>query len=209
MRQIKLTKDATLISLCSLNYSSSLALNQPASHERALLTPLHRRSLASRKHWLFCEIAPSTFYLFCHHISTNWPCRERAFAVLWKCPEFPLTETALTSISVVMCVYVHIRVSEWEGERMGKFVWTCVHVCVCARLWLHAQDCCENSGSTQAADNHVSGCFIDVLFSGMLHSGRSIWPYLHHPLLWNLITDIQLQSHHSLAVNIHWGSLRA
>lgn len=54
-----------------------------------------------------------------------------------------------------------------------------------------------------------AAAFIDVLLSGMLHKGGSIWPYLGRLLLWNLITDIRLQSHHSLSANIHRGSLLA
>lgn len=170
MRQIKLTKDATLISLCSLNYSSSLALNQSASHQRAFLTPPHRRSRASCTHWLFCEIYPSTYSIFLPSQFSKLTLLKREHLQReWKCLEFPLTEIALTSIIVVICVY-------YVYERQGWGI--CLQVCGTPRtrlLW-------EFMKHAQAADKHVSCCSMDVLFSGMLCTGRSIWPYRHHPL---------------------------
>lgn len=94
MRQIKLTKDATLISLCSLNYSSSLALNQPASHQRAFLTPLYRRSLVLPAHAdCFARSIQVPLQIFFFAITIQQIDRPEmgAFAVLWKCPEFPIS----------------------------------------------------------------------------------------------------------------------
>ena len=79
-------------------------------------------------------------------------------AVLWKCWEFPLDWDCAElrhccHVRVCACIRV------WEGRREGK--------CACTH-----ETCPEDSCSTQAADIHVSGCSIDVLFSGMLRTGE-------------------------------------
>lgn len=194
MRQIKLNKDGTLISLCSLNYSSSLALSEPASHQSFSNSsiPQPPRSLHMLLVlWVLCK------YLL--NIFSKLTLLERDQSpVLGKCREFPLREISRTAASLLSCTCMCCMYVRERGRKIC-FAWVCDSM----------RDCGENSWSAQAADDHVSSCSIDVLFFGMSRTGRSIWPYLHHPLLWNLITDIQLQSHHSLAVNIHWGSLWA
>lgn len=130
MQQIKLTKDATLISLCSLNYSSLLALNQPASYQRAFLTPLHSCSPAP---WdsliVLWDLSKYLFNIFAITIQQIDPPEKGAFAVLWKCPDFPLTEIAPGSVIVVMRVYV-LCVRKRDGEKI------CLHDCVTARTRL-------------------------------------------------------------------------
>lgn len=167
---------------------------EPASYQRAFLTEPHRRPLYPLCMLIVLQNFPRYLcHTFTHHTSANWPSWKEGVWRVWA-QNFLLTETALNSISAVM--FLGEGDGEWEKS-------------ACRPAWWHAIHRCTNSRGTQAADIHVSSCFIDILFSGMLRSGRSIWPYLHHPLLWNLITDIWWQSHHSLAVNIHWGSLRA
>ncbi len=126
MRQIKLTKDATLISLCSLNYSSSLALNQPASHRRAFLTPLHRRSLAP-SHTLIVLWHPPKylFNIFAITIQQIDPPEKRAFAQCYG------NARSRDRSDLHHCCHVCVYMYVCEKERGRKFACTCVCVCMC------------------------------------------------------------------------------
>lgn len=131
MRQIKLTKDATLISLCSLNYSSTLALNQPASHQRAFLTPLHHHSLAlpACTRWLFCEICRRTVAIFVPSPFSKLTFQKREHLWCYGNKEFPLTAAA--SICIVL---VDARARVWDRGREPVLAWVCAHWCTLARI---------------------------------------------------------------------------
>lgn len=117
-------------------------------------------------------------------------------AVLWKCWEFPL-DWDCSELRHCCHVRVCTCIRVWEGRREGEM---CLHARGLPGGFMQHAGC---------RHPHLWLLHRRPVLWHVVHGGRSIWPYLHHPLLWNLITDIQLQSHHSLAVNIHWGSLRA
>lgn len=157
MPQIKLTKDATLIFLCCLNYSSSLAVNQSACHRRAFLTPLHLHSLHTLIILQDLSKYCKTFFISFNK-SANLLSRRKRVCRVSETTEIPSMVAALTSITAVVFV--------WKRGG-GKRHW------------------CKNSWGAQAADNLISSCSIDILFPGMLREINMTLPPPHAPLKLN------------------------